>query len=186
MSIVTRSKIRGVAYKPFAALPENPAGSSPDVMRLPSSRDLGAVGQPGCALPHPVFEKAVVDERPIVVGLVQRIADAKRLSAAQELVAHGGSHASVDDHVAAARAALAGSAERGPERSFHRQLEIGIGQDDERILAAELERRNLQIAPADFADLAADRGRAGERDLVQQPGVDRFEQELSRAAGAAP
>ena len=77
-------------------------------------------------------------------------------------------HALVHDQVAAARATLAGGTEGSPQCAFHRELDVGVGEDDQRIFAAELERRNLQIAPADLADLSADGGRAGKRNLVQK------------------
>ena len=44
--------------------------------------------------------------------------------------------------------------------------EVGVGADDLRVLAAELEHRALQLLGADLADLAADLDRAGEEDLA--------------------
>ena len=58
-------------------------------------------------------------------------------------------------------------------------LEVGVGEDDVRALAAELERHPLQRPPALGADLAADHGRAGEGDLVDAGVVD------ERGAGLA-
>ena len=51
-------------------------------------------------------------------------------------------------------------------------LEVGVGQDDVRRLAAELERHALERPPGLRADLAADGGRAGEGDLVDARVVD--------------
>ena len=45
------------------------------------------------------------------------------------------------------------------------RLEVGVGEDDVRRLAAELERDLLQVARRGLHDQLADLGRAGERDL---------------------
>ena len=58
-------------------------------------------------------------------------------------------------------------------------LEIGVGQDDVRALAAELERHALERPAALLADLAPDHGRAREGDLVDARVVD------DRSAGLA-
>ena len=47
-----------------------------------------------------------------------------------------------------------------------RRLEVGVGEDHVRRLAAELERDLLEVAGSRLDDQLADLGRAGERDLV--------------------
>jgi hypothetical protein len=49
-----------------------------------------------------------------------------------------------------------------------RDLEVGVLVQDLRALAAELERDLLEVAGRGLHDLAADLGRAGERDLVDR------------------
>ena len=53
---------------------------------------------------------------------------------------------------------------RGPGAAGDREIQIGVVEHDQRVLAAQLERDLLQMPAGQFADAAADRGRAGERD----------------------
>ena len=64
------------------------------------------------------------------------------------------------------RAGLAGVGEAAPDGAGDRVVEVGVGADDHRVLAAELEHRALEPLGADLADLAADLDRAGEEDLA--------------------
>ncbi len=64
---------------------------------------------------------------------------------------------------------------------LHRGLEVGVGQDDVRALAAELERHPLQRPAALGADLAAHGGRAGEGHLVDAGVVDQRRPRLAVA-----
>ena len=63
--------------------------------------------------------------------------------------------------------------------AFDGAVEIGILEDDEGRLAAELERQRLARAGGRLADQAADLGRAGEGDLVDAGMLD------ERRAGGA-
>ena len=68
-----------------------------------------------------------------------------------------------------ARAGAADLALIEPDRvddAFDRAVEIGVVEDDEGRLAAELERQLLAGARRRLANDAADLGRAGEGDLV--------------------
>jgi hypothetical protein len=94
-------------------------------------------------LNDPALEKAFVDQRPIADAFVQWVADLELCGAAGESAAHAGHHVAIDDQVAGAGAALPGGPEGSPERAFDREIEVGVRQDHERVLAAELERRHL-------------------------------------------
>ena len=71
-------------------------------------------------------------------------------------------------------------------------VEVGVGADDHRVLAAQLQHRALQLLRADLADLAADLDRAGEEDLAgagagqrvadRAAAVDDADQALGQAA----
>ena len=65
------------------------------------------------------------------------------------------------------RAGLAGVGEAAPDGAGDRVVEVGVGADDHRVLAAELEHRALQLLRTHLADLAADLDRAGEEDLAR-------------------
>ena len=60
----------------------------------------------------------------------------------------------VHDRGAQRRAALPGRAEAGEQRALDREVEVGVVHDHQRVLAAQLEARRLQVAPAQRADLA--------------------------------
>src|SRR5690606_15835583 len=153
---------------------------------LSIEQELGAVFEPGRALTAPRLEEAFVDERAVVDGLVERIADHELARTANELALHRRHHALVDDDVPRARAALARGAERRPERAFDGELEIGVRENDQRILSAELERRHLQRAPGDLTDEAPDLRRSRERNFVHEARAGRHHERLARAARAAP
>src|SRR5436190_20533902 len=52
------------------------------------------------------------------------------------------------------------------ERSVDRRVQVGVGQDDVRSLATELERDLLDVLRRLLGDEPAHRGRPGERDLA--------------------
>ena len=52
----------------------------------------------------------------------------------------------LDDDAARGRAALAGRPERRPEDPVGREVEVGVGHDDDRVLAAELQADPLELA----------------------------------------
>ena len=77
------------------------------------------------------------------------------------------------------RAGLAGVGEAAPDGAGDRVREVGVGADDLRVLAAELQDRALHAASRTRADLAADLDRAGEEDL---PALDLTSASPTRAA----
>src|SRR5690606_28621518 len=113
----------------------------------------GAVLAAPVVMLQPALEEALVDERPVEdVFALPGVADAYGRDlleeAALELVVDGG----VDDEVARRGAALAARAERREDGALHGVVEVGVAHDDERVLAAQLERRVYEVAPRDLAD----------------------------------
>lgn len=92
-------------------------------------------------------------------GRAQRLVQAR-----DELVVQ----VAVHDQVAQRGAALAGRAPAGEQRALHRQVQVGVGGHDHRVLAAQLQARALQVASAELADAGADRAGTGEADLVDR------------------
>ncbi len=70
----------------------------------------------------------------------------------------------LDDDPRRGRAALAGRPEGRPQDPVRREVEIGVGEDDDTVLAAELERDALEAATGAFRDALAGQRRTGERD----------------------
>ena len=105
------------------------------------------------------------DHRPDLGLPVERVADRQALGLALDAVEKP--VGDLLDHVGALdpRAGLAGVGERAPDAAGDRVVEIGVGADDLRVLAAELENGPLHPPGAQLADLAPDLDRAGEEDL---------------------
>ncbi len=116
--------------------------------------------------------EALVDHRP-VQDVLERVADHGLLGGAREAGQEVVVHRLVHDGRAHRRAALAGGAEAAEQRPLHRQVQVGVGHDHQRVLAAQLQARRLQVAPAQLADACTHRARAGEADLVHQVAVQR-------------
>src|SRR3954469_23067209 len=72
------------------------------------------------------------------------------------------------------RAGLAGVGEAAPDGAGDGVVEVRVGADDHRVLAAELEHRALQVACTHLADLAADVDGAGEEDLADGGAAERI------------
>ena len=73
-------------------------------------------------------------------------------------------------HVGAldSRAGLPGVREAAPHAARDRVVQVGVGADDLRVLAAQLQHRSLELPGADLADPATDLDRAGEEDLPRR------------------
>ena len=112
------------------------------------------------------------DERADLRLGVERVADAQLLrvvgEARDELVVDR----RLDEHARARLAALAGGVVDRPHRARDRVVEVRVGEDEVRALAAELERQPLDRVGAEPHDLAARLRRAGERDLVDAGMLD--------------
>src|SRR5579859_8237553 len=98
--------------------------------------------------------------------LVQRIADPQFAHARADLVEERAFDRFLDEQARAGAAHLALVEPDRVDESLDGAVEIGVVEDHERRLAAELERQPLPRAGGRPANDAADLGRAGERELV--------------------
>jgi dihydroxyacetone kinase len=91
------------------------------------------------------LQEALVDHR-AVEHVLRRVADRRastaRVKRREELVVDELVH----DRRAERRAALAGRAEAAEQRALDGEVEVGVGHHDERVLAAELQARRLEVA----------------------------------------
>src|SRR5439155_27253988 len=72
----------------------------------------------------------------------------------------------LDQHPRAGLAALPRRVVDRPDRARHGVVELPVGEDQVRALAAELEDQPLDAVGGEAHDFAPRRGRAGERDLL--------------------
>src|SRR5690606_13349221 len=106
--------------------------------------------------------RVLVDHRPDVDALLERIADAARLDLRQQLLGEGLLDASLDEDALHADAVLPAVDDAAANAARRRVVEIGVLGDDHRAVAAELERDLL--APGDVLDVPADLRATGEAD----------------------
>ena len=105
-----------------------------------------------------------VHQRADVRCLVQAVAEAQGFGAGDELLGEGVQHALLDDHAAGSGAALAAGAEGAPHSALDRQVDVGVAEDDDGVLAAHLQVHAFAVSAAVGGDLAAHLDGAGEGD----------------------
>src|SRR5690606_17583935 len=134
--------------------------------------DVGQVG----------LELGAAGDRANVGARFQRIADADlrqpRLHARDELVVDRVLH----DQAAGRGAALAGGEERTVDRALHRLVQVGIGQDHQRVLAAHLQLHLERALGRLLEQGMAGRHRSGEGQRVER--LVRDQRLANRAATA--
>src|SRR6266516_1126188 len=134
--------------------------------RLPTSHELSPfvhtlldVGEHGLLL-------FLGDEGAEPGVLIERIAGGHLLGALGELLDHLRMHRFLDQQARPRGAHFALAVEDPRLRAAHGSLQIGIGEDDVRTLAAQLERDALVRLRGHLHDLPANLGGSRERDLV--------------------
>ena len=110
------------------------------------------------------------DDGAHVHRLVERIADPKRLHSRLELGDQTLRDSFLRQDPRAGAADLALVEPDGIDHAFDHAVQIGVVEDDERRLSAQLERKLLAAAGRRLPDEPADLGRAGEGDLVHVRG----------------
>ncbi len=132
--------------------------------RSPATCHELGVAPPELGVARDLVDRAGVDQRPDVRGRVQPVAEAEALGPRDEPLDQRVVDGVLDDHARAGRAALAGRTERGPQDPVGGQVEVGVGEDDDAVLAAELERHALQSSCRALRDRPTGGRMAGERD----------------------
>ena len=89
----------------------------------------------------------------------------------------------LDDDPARGHADLALVQERAEGRCVDRVLEVGVGEDDQRVVAAELEHDPLELPAGRLGELAAGAGRAGEVEPAHVRVLDQLVADRGRLAG---
>src|SRR5919205_346240 len=106
---------------------------------LAAREELRALVLPDLRVGVDLLERALVDHGADVGLVLPAGAEAHLLGDRDELRLERVVHTVLDDHAARGRAALAGGAEGRPDDPVDGQVEIGVVEDDDRVLAAELE-----------------------------------------------
>src|SRR5690348_14564718 len=124
---------------------------------------------------------------------IEAIADCELLGAINQLRDEGVRDFFFDDNSAGGGAALAGGCEGAEENGFDREWQIGVGENDDGILAAHFALDLLHAARAAGINLRADFRRAGEGDGADVGALQHFvanfragaEDEIQHAWGQA-
>ena len=131
---------------------------------------------PGAAAhDHPLFapdvhvadhlaHRPVVDQRAQVGVVLEPVPEPQLLGARLQPVDEVARDVPVEQETAGRGAALSGGPERAPQHALERELEVGVGHHDLRVLPTHLEREPLVQPSAHLADPGARRRGAGERD----------------------
>ena len=146
-------------------LHEESALEALDAGAVAAGEEAGALGAALGDEAHDLLALRLRDQRPHLHALVHRVADDDALGAGDKAVEEGVLDAALDEDAGGVRADLAGGIEVAEHRAADRVVEVGVVEDEERRLAAELQRHRLQPGGGRGVDLAAGRHRAGERDL---------------------
>ncbi len=106
------------------------------------------------------------DQRADLRLRVERVADLEPARELGELADEVVVQRRLDEHARARLAALARGVVDRPDRAGQRVVELGVGEDEVRALAAELQDQALDPVGGQAHDLGAGRRRAGEGDLL--------------------
>src|SRR5439155_1624790 len=143
---------------------EEEAVLEPRCGRPPAARDQLALALTDPYVVLDLCPARVVDERSDVGRRLQSIAQSELAGSALESLEERLDHGSLDDHPAAGRATLTRRPEGRPDDPIGRQVEVGVGKDDDPVLAAELEADPLEATSGPLGDAPPGRGITGERE----------------------
>ena len=128
------------------------------------------------------LELGRVDGRADLGRLVEGVSDHQRRRPREEGVAKPAVDARRDDHAARRRTALAGRVERPLDRALDRVVEVGVVENDQRVLAPHLELDLLHPGDCPGRERAAGLDGPREADRVDLRGVDNRVADLPAAA----
>ena len=141
-------------------LVEPPAAQLAGRELLPARHQSGALGLPDLDVLRHRLALLLGDARPHVDVGIEAVADAERFHAPRELVDELLVDRLVHEQARGRRAALAGRAERAPDRAVDGEIHVRVLHDEDRVLAAHLEVQPLERRSAGLRDPPADLGRA--------------------------
>src|ERR1051326_7046718 len=95
-------------------------------------------------------------------GFVEPVADREGAGAVHKFIEELLVNTFLHNDTAGGSAPLAAGAEAAPERSLYGEIEVGVVEHDDGVLAAHLQRAVLETARGSFADQFADFARTGE------------------------
>src|SRR5207249_1162869 len=122
----------------------------PSVLALALVETMAARDQLGAFIPanfnvaQVSLQLLLIDGGSHLHGFVEAVADLQLLGAVHVALDEFAVDAFLHDDAAGGGATLAGGAEASPESAFNGEIEVGIVEDDHRILAAEFERAMLE------------------------------------------
>ena len=158
MSLMTPSKTAGMRYAPLASA--GSSGASPPTTRFAPS------AEPDLDVVPDAVALLEADERPDLGLVVRRVADDDLPRRLGEQLDDLLVDRALDEDPRAGAAVLAAVVEDRVRRLGREALDVGVGVDDVRALAAELEADLLHVVRGQPHDLLAGRRLAGERDLA--------------------
>ena len=134
--------------------------------RAPAGQHGGSLGSRVLDVLTDPVQLAGVDQSGHVVLVVHGAAEPEGLRPAHETPGEGGQQRLGDVDPLGGHAELAGVGEAGPHRALGRRLDVGVVQDQQRVLSAQLQRAADQPVGALGRHLAAGGRRPGEADVV--------------------
>jgi hypothetical protein len=125
----------------------------------------------------------VVDQRAGGGAFFQAVADLQLGHGGGELLDEGVVHAVLDVQAVGAHAGLAVVAVLGNQRAFHGGIQVGVVEDDERRVAAQLQGHLLDVVGALGHQLTTDLGGTGEGQLAHDRVAGQLAADFAGAAG---
>ncbi len=135
--------------------------------RLPPMTSRAPCASASATLLLDLDDGAFMPQRPDLASILKPCADLQRADAGGKGLGEGIGDAPLDEDAVGGKAILAGCGELGVDGDLDRFCDIGVVEDDQRRVAAELHHQPLHRWRALRGDQAADLGGAGEAHRAQ-------------------